>query len=316
MLSIDTRREMYNYLLSDRIKSIKNVDSNLQVYITEQIKELSKRLFYKTELYIGKSTLKRDNNYRIKRAKNYRARSNKLIYDVLQDLNICYDYIDEKDEKIIEEQLSKITYDKDNIDDIAETGSNDRKKLIRACKLFLQKKDFEFYAKDKYEEKYCIADDSWLCEQVLGKYSKKHYKSVMQSPFNPIKSIQPFASQLKPDIILWNTNSMFVLDVKVYSKILEKNQHGDLKYVGRDNRFQVNSYIGAVIVSGRKYSTKQYNQGIILHIVNKELYEESKEAHNTDLTIESNRPMKLWLIEDKGLDYIFDEYNRLIESII
>ena len=43
-------------------------------------------------------------------------------------------------------------------------------------------------------------------------------------------------------------------------------------------------------------------------------YEESKEANYTDLTIESNRPMKLWLIEDKGLDYILKEYNKLIEG--
>jgi len=40
------------------------------------------------------------------------------------------------------------------------------------------------------------------------------------------------------------------------------------------------------------------------------------ELQGADITIENDRPMKLWLIEDKGLDYIFREYDRLIENIL
>jgi hypothetical protein len=40
------------------------------------------------------------------------------------------------------------------------------------------------------------------------------------------------------------------------------------------------------------------------------------DLQGADITIENDRPMKLWLIEDKGLDYILNEYSKLLESII
>ena len=315
MISIETRKEMYEYLLSDKKQGGKSYDSDFQFFIKEVIKDLSKKLFLKTELYLRKSIILRDNNYRIIRNTTYKFKSNKLIYDVLKELHIDYDYIDSEDDtrskRIIEEQLSDVTYDE--CDEILESGSKDRIKLIRACKLYLNGKEIELVSNTKSDDKYNMAEESWLAETVLGKYSKElGIGAKSQSPFNA-RNNQPYAGQLKPDIIVYDKNNIIVIDCKVYKRIIEKNSKGTEKYISNNNRYQVNSYIGRCLDSD-KYSSKKYKNGIILHIADKELYERCQSADGTDLTIEYDRPIKLYIIEDKGLNYILSRYKEIIDN--
>ena len=157
----------------------------------------------------------------------------------MHELNIDYDYIQSTDEgekdsdtRILQKQLENIKYD--DYMNIVETGSNDRKKLIRACKMYKQHKEIELHAKNKYETEYNMGEESWLAEQVLGKYSNEQLdpelKARSQRAFNQ-RNNQKYEGQLRPDIIIWNKDNLIVIDVKVYKRIIEKNSHGTEKYI-------------------------------------------------------------------------------------
>ena len=185
------------------------------------------------------------------------------------------------------------------------------KKLIKSCILYYQHKEITEVSKGKSTEEYDIIKESWLAEQCLGKYSINDLDYRLKVKSQPkYYGGGKYAQVLKPDIQLYDKDNLLIIDVKVYKNI-HTYSHGQIKYGSNANRFQVNSYMG-------KCSNKYHRdnvQGVILHIVNSDIMNKYGELQGADITIENDRPMKLWLIEDKGLDYIFNEYNRLIESI-
>lgn len=306
VISIETQKEMYRYILSDKKTNIRNIDSNIQEFLRLTIKELAKKLYLRAELYIGKAQLQLDENNEIVRKKNYKCESNKLIYDTLHEIKNGTDFAN----KDIEKQLQEI--DIEDYEFIPESGTADRKKLIKSCILYYQHKEIIEVSKGKSTEEYDIVKESWLAEQCLGKYSIHELGLELKAKSQPkYYGGGKYAQVLKPDIQLYDKDNLVVIDVKVYKNI-HIYSHGQLKYGSNTNRFQVNSYIGKCL---DKYHRDNV-QGIILHIVNSDIMNKYGELQGADITIENDRHMKLWLIEDKGLDYILNEYSRLIQSIV
>ena len=316
VLTAETQYQMYDYILSGKLTDSKQAISNYSNFLVLEIKRLSKRLYHRAELYKGKSIINVGENGEFNSSKNYKCWSNIVIYKTLHDIKNITKY----DNNEIRSQLGN--YERCelcnicNIDSIKETGSRDKKRLIRACKLYQQHIDICKNAKDKDNGKYELTRESFLAEESLARFSKDNFANVYSQ--HQYREKEKYAQTIIPDIIIKNPDKLIVIDCKVYKKI-HTFSHGQLKYISNGNRFQVNSYIGRCLQDD--YDNKNIPvQGIILHIVNKETMEKYKELNGTDLTIESDRPMRLWLIEDKGgengLKYIFEEYKRLIENII
>lgn len=305
IISVDTQKEMYEYIISGKILRDNYIDSNLKIFITEQIKYLSKKLYLKTELYIGKMQLELDIDNKLIRKKNYKCKSNKLIFDILHQIESCNTFVTEE----IKKQISRL--DSINYKEVIESGSKDRKRLIRLCKLYIQNKEIELKTKGKSIEEYELAKESFLAETSLGIYSKDELNlgldAYVQKVFNTGKR---FAQQIKPDIILIGKEKALVIDVKVY-KDIEAEHYDKRVYCSNSNRFQLNSYIGKV--TKQLCKNKVTVQGIILHIVNKEIWDKCSDMQEADLTIEEDRPITLYMIQDKGLEYILNEYQKLVE---
>lgn len=305
VISVDTQKEMYKYIISGKILRDNYIDSNLKIFITEQIKYLSKKLYLRTELYIGKMQLELDANNKLLRKKNYKCKSNKLIFDILHKIESCNTFETEE----IRKQLNNL----DSVDyrDVTETGSKDRKRLIKLCKLYMQNKEIELRTKGETSEEYELAKESFLAETALGLYSENELNLGLETYVQKVFAARnKFAQQLKPDIILIGKDKVIVVDVKVYKDV--ETEHYDKRvYCSNNNRFQVNSYIGKVM---KQLCTDKIEvQGIILHIVNKEIWDRCSDMQEADLTIEEDRPITLYMIQDKGLEYIFKEYQKLVE---
>lgn len=306
VISIETQKEMYRYILSDKKTNIRNIDSNIQEFLRLTIKELAKKLYLRAELYIGKAQLQLDENNKIVRKKNYKCESNKLIYDTLHEIKNGTDFAN----RDIEKQLQEV--DIEDFEFIPESGTADRKKLVRSCILYYQHKEIIEVSRGKSTEEYDIVKESWLAEQCLGMYSIHELGIKLKAKSQPkYYGGGKYAQVLKPDIQLYDKDNLIVIDVKVYKNI-HIYSHGQLKYGSNANRFQVNSYIGKCLDKHHRDNV----QGVILHIVNSDTMNKYGELQGADITIENGRHMKLWLIEDKGLDYILNEYSRLIQSIV
>ena len=77
VISTDTKREMYVYLLSNgrlQIGRNHNTDSDLKEYLRDQIRQLSNSLHRRLELYICKSYIKIENEDII----NYETKINQI----------------------------------------------------------------------------------------------------------------------------------------------------------------------------------------------------------------------------------------------
>lgn len=306
VISIDTQKEMYEYILSGKILRDSYIDSNFQIFITEQIKYLSKKLYLRTELYIGKMQLELDENNKLRRKKNYKCNSNKLIFDILHQLENCNDFTTED----IKKQLSKL----DSVDyrDVIESGSKDRKRLVKLCKLYLQNKEIKLKTEAKSSEEYELEKECFLAETALGMYSTDeldlNIETYVQKSFSSGKK---FAQHIKPDIVFIGKDKALVIDIKVYTNV-ETKHYDTRSYISNNNRFQLNTYIGKVKKQLCKEGTEVY--GIILHIINKDVWNRSNDMQGADLTIEDDRPIRLFMIQDKGLPYILSEYDKIVKD--
>lgn len=320
VISTDTKREMYVYLLSNgrlQIGRNHNTDSDLKEYLRDQIRQLSNSLHRRLELYLCKSSIKIENGRAIIK-KKYECKSNKLVYDTLAELEGCNTFTGSDENIELGEYLKKM--DPINIEElwnIPENGSLDRKRLILACKLL---KDFnhhdkQFGNKARTDEvnSFQMDKDSYLAEKVIAKISEEAFGDIANVRSQErLLTGKDFAQIIKPDTTLRGKDWLIVVDVKVYSKLTVE----DGNYISNANRFQVNSYIGSML---DKYFSDAKNTkvlGIILHIVNGDLMDKHSEMHGCDLSLENNRKIKLYLIEDNGLNRILDEYTEIISKEI
>ena len=157
--------------------------------------------------------------------------------------------------------------------------------------------------------RYDLTKESFLAETSLALYSKTNFESVYSQ--HQYREKDKRVQTIIPDIIFESRNKLIVIDCKVYRRICTDSN----KYISNANRFQVNSYIGRCLQDD--YANKDIEvQGIILHIVNAETMEKYKGLNRLNITVEEKRPIKLILIEDKGLDYILQEYDKLIRELL
>ena len=309
ILSYVTQKEMYNYITSNKTTGVGYIDSNFSLFITNEIKNISKKLFFRSELYIGKIQISVDSDNRLVRIKNYKCKSNILILNTLHSIKNNTDFTNEE----IRKQIGNESID--NYDEVIESGSKLRRKLIKLCKLYFEHKEIELRNKSKSMEEYELAKESFLAEASLGLFTQNEVVNVTkvyrQKQF---RSEYKHAQVLKPDIIIIDNRLLIVIDTKVYKEIGIKN-HGKFEYCSNANRFQINSYIGKCL---DKLMGGNANKiiGIILHIVNEELMEKNHELQGTELTIEKARPIYLYMIQDKGLDYIFKCYNNILKEYL
>lgn len=307
IINSTVQHDMYRYLISDKSINVKIDNRSINDFIFYEIKLLAKKLFKRTELFICKASVERGENDRIVKKKNYKCISNKFIYDILKEIGTV---------KFISEEISKeldFCEDIDDFTNIAETGSKDRKKLIRLCKLYMDNKEI---IKDIQSDiEYEIANEAWLAEKVLYKYSadKTGLAYIVDRKNNLMQRRLLHAYAMKADIVLKRDNIIIVVDVKVYQKIGKKDKEHHL-YSYNDNRFQLNSYMGKCI---ERYGEQSIVYGIILHIVNTEIFDAEAVLQNAELTVEGKRPIEMFMINaDKGLEYIFSEYKHKIERIV
>ena len=164
--------------------------------------------------------------------------------------------------------------------------------------------------------------ESRLAELALHKYSK-YLKPFRVAP-KTVKNAEGFAQSLVTDIILESptANKSLIVDVKVYKDFIVKH-HDKSRYKSNENRFQMNSYIGAYLEKAAKKELNAEKElmvdGILLHIVSPEHWERLKQHNGLNgavLTIESKRPIHLYIIPDYGLDYIFTSYAKIIERYL
>lgn len=312
-ISSETQVAMYNYLLNDRISGNNFIDSNSQDFLINSIKLLAKKLNGRAELFIRKANLRMDEDT-LKMGSNYICSSNHLIYYVLNNIGGCSSLLKQLGEteqinKLLHSVFIKIPVEFEAVPE--SNSSTGRGKMIKLCKLYMSEKEMEITSKKKSEDKDFIAKESALAEKSLRKYSSELKNEIVVQP-NNIKSRLDNALALKSDIILNYGDRAVIIDIKVYSSISTRDD-GILFYKYNTNRYQVNSYIGAYL---NKNSTISKTSGLIIHIVNHELYEKNKELQGADLTIETDRPIRLFLIEDKGLDSIFVDYSKIVESTL
>ena len=136
--------------------------------------------------------------------------------------------------------------------------------------------------------------------------------NILIDPFisnNPSCTVP--VEQLKPDIIFIGKNKALVIDVKVYTNV-ETKHYDTRSYISNNNRFQLNTYIGKVKKQLCEEGIEVH--GIILHIVNDDIWCKSNDMQCADLTMEDDRPIKLFMIQDKGLPYILSEYDKIIKD--
>lgn len=335
IISKKTQLEMYKYIQQkSKINGVPMFDDD-QTLITQEILNTAKKLYRRTELYICRLSLKKDDN-RLVRLFDYRAKSNLLIYYVLHyRMNTnAYVYrgmfkIHSKDDNgaskddtrdcndlemftgISENEIESIIEDREHIE---ESGSADRKRLVRLCKYYLDKCDLT-NARDANMslQEAELLRECWLAEKALSIYTKDklkdtEYKVEIQKSF---KSKGEWGQNLKPDILISNKSKIFVIDVKVY-KDLTVNFWGTEKYCSNENRFQVNSYMGRVLQENRSENTECF--GVLLHVINSELNDKHGQMQGADLTVENDREIRLWLLLDKGLDRIFEEYSEMLNK--
>lgn len=307
IISIPTQKEMYSYILSNKTTGLEIADNKLDDIISMQIKELAKKQYSRSELYIGKIRISKDKKHKLKKDKNYKCKSNQLIYYVLDQFPESATFATDKVRKQLMLECPEDFWG------VSECGTKGRKKLLKLCKLYLDNRDIKFSAKHKSTEEYDLAKESFLAEAALGKYSEEVFGEKAKVFIQKVlKKSTPATHGLRSDIIMQFKNMTILIDVKVYSKVGEK-YYQKYVYSSNANRYQVNSYIGAFV---EKHIIKRRVVGVVLHIVDADLWEKNQELQGADLTIEPDRPIYLYMIQDKGMDYIFNEYSKLITEIV
>lgn len=326
IISAETQQEMYIYLAKQSLKNMYDVDSNLSEIINYQIKILAQKLFNRSELFVKKALWIYDEaEDKIKTTKEAAkdtakddtkdgitdgiiSKSNILIYDALDCIKGCKRFLINTNKV----EIKNIDYST-----VIETGSPDRVKLIKLCKKFMQRKDLSTKKNntaDTYEAR--IAELGTLADQTIGVYTeeiqKKYPKIKEVFVQKHLKSKHEFMQDLVPDIVIVTANKVYVIDVKVRKNIANENMYHPFAYAENSNRFQLNSYIGAY---KSIYPDKEI-EGILLHFANQELFDKNEMMHGKLASIESDRPIRVYLLEDRGLDNIFKDYRKIIEEII
>lgn len=310
IISVETQQEMYTYLAKQSLKNMYVVDSSLSEIIDYQIRVLAQKLYNRSELFVRKASfIYNEKDEKIETGHELYSLSNALIYNTLENIKGCKRFL--------------INTNKSDIHDIdystvIESGSPDRIKLIQLCKKFMQHKELSAKktsnTKDQFKVK--AAEVGTLADQTIGAYTleiQKEYNQIEEVFVQKhLKSEHKFMQDLVPDIVIVTSDKVYVIDVKVRKTIASVNEYHPFAYTENSNRFQVNSYIGMY----KSLYTNKAVEGILLHFADEELYNENEIMQGKEASIESDRPIHLYIIEDRGLDNIFADYRKIIESII
>ena len=298
-LSLQTQLDMYTYIQSGKISYFKIAEGNIQDFLINKIKEVTKLLMSNQSLFICKPLVCYEGD-NFKTIRDYNSSSNQLIYYTLANLNLFPNILNQYDITVSDNLPEDFNL-------VPESGTPARVQLIQLCKMYLQDKQLEQASKAKGSIDEKIDRESTLAEHTLHRYSRTNFKTLS----NRVKKAFGYAQALETDIIVQSKNKVIIIDVKVYSNFVIK-KHGELKYTYNSNRFQLNSYIGAL---RDKYKEKDFTvEGIILHLVSPELWEDTKDLQAANLTIESDRPIHLYIIPDHGLEYILSAYQKIIDN--
>ena len=310
IISAETQQEMYTYLAKQSLKNVCAVDSNLSEIIDYQIKVLAQKLYNRSELFVRKSLfIYKEEEEKIEAEHGLVSASNVLIYNTLEHIKGCKRFL-----------INTNKVDMHDIDysTVIESGSPDRIELIRLCKKFMQHKELSAKktsnTKDEFKVK--MAEEGTLTDRTIGMYTMEIQKEYpqMEEIFvqKHLKSEHKLMQDLVPDIVIVTSDKIYVIDVKVRKNIASANEHHPFAYAENSNRFQINSYMGAYKFL---YPNKAV-EGILLHFANEELYTKNEIMQGKTASIESDRPIHLYLIEDRGLDNIFTDYRKIIENIL
>lgn len=318
IISIKTQHDMYDYILSlDKIGIEKRPCDLPNDILKRKIKKIATKLDRQNKLFIKKAQVSKEiiedkathiKKQVLKMDKVYRYKSNYLIYDTLQDTGVCNALVVKHKSKI--QNHEPIKY----IEDIKESGSELRKTLIDLCIDYYNSIEYDIQSKSKSTEEYELKKACDLAEEAIAKYIKTEYFNnridIVVKHQKKFYSIYSHDGRLIPDIFIIDkiNKLILVIDVKVYSVIGSK-KGCRLIYDKNDNRFQINSYMGKIkqeleynnnFVKECNIKDKNgYNiKGILLHVVNKSLWEENKGMQGTELTIEYDRPIKLYMVKD------------------
>lgn len=306
IISIQTQKAMYDYILESKTMGEEITNRGLGDVISFMITELAKRLYLRSELYIGKIIIHKDSAYKLSKEKNYKCISNQLIYYVLTNIPKSVTYATDRIKKQLE-----LKYSEDFMK-VKENGTKERKKLLNLCKLYLANRDIEFVYKSKDKKEYSMAKEYFLAEATLGKYSKEIFDGIAKVyTQKTLKNGTATTLGLRSDIIIQFEDIVIIIDVKVYNKI-GVTYYNNYVYGSNENRFQLNSYLGAY---KDKYGNKDKVVGIVLHIVNQSLWDQNKQMQGSKLTIEDDRLIYLWMIQDNGLNYILEQYKEIITKV-
>lgn len=323
IINITTQIEMYKYILSDVTRGIKNIDNNTDDFISILIRDLAFKLFNRSSLYIGKINISKVVNTdfntkgykywykrrKLKKEKNYKCKSNQLIYYVLSDFPECEAYITDE----IQNQL--VLKCPEDFENVRETGTKARRKLIKLCKQYLMDKDMELVAKTKSTERYNLAKEDKLAEAAIGKY----YEELLGHEYNvktqmELKKASGFLQGLHSDVVIRSARGKsIIIDVKVYNVVGQKSKHGKFVYSSNANRYQVNSYIGAF---KNKFGIFKDVTGVLLHVVDDELWNENKELQGIDVSIEDSRPIYLYMVKATDWENMKMDCEHIIKEVL
>lgn len=300
VISSSTQVEMYNYLAENKESNIREIDNDSNDLISNSIKILATKLSRLSTLFVS-TTIIRNDGKRALITKNFKAETNHLIYYVLYNIGGCEAILKEVGKnKALTDNFKELPIDYSNLKDI---GNKLRNKLINLCKLYLDNKEYGLAAKDKTDDKGFLVKESWLAEAVLHKYTGELGYKLLD---NNIRARTEATMGLRTDILIEHPLKYIIGDIKIYSNLITKTG----VYAINENINQVNTYVG---VCKNKYSA-DIVEGIIIHIVSSEQYEKCKHLSGLEIGFENTRSIKIYIIEDKGLDYIFSEYKKIIED--
>lgn len=324
VIRIETQHKMYKYILSDSKIGIEDRPKDfVEGLLKHKIKSTASKLDRQNKLFIKKAEVYREitedkltgaKKQVLKIHKNYRYKSNYLIFDTLESIGICNNLVVKHRRKI--QKHSKLN----DIDGIKESGSDLRKKLIRLCKNYMNGIELGIESKMKSNEHCELQKEYTLAEEAIGKFIKDEYfkdsVNIVVEYQGRFKGKYGHDGDIIPDIFIIdkNNNKILVIDVKVYSTVGKPNKKRT--YEKNSNRFQINSYMGKIkqeFNEGIDYDIK----GVLLHVVSDELWEENKSLQYTELTIEEDRPIMLYMVRDTGIDglsNIFKEVRCMLDN--
>lgn len=298
VLTPKTQIEMYEYLSNKGTSGVISVDSDSNEFLTSAIKKLATKVNRVCNLF-NRQALIKDGKMEL----DYNSDSNHLIYYVLNNIGGCAMLL--KEINTYKKAINNFKKIPKDIKYVRDTNNKLRDRLINLCKLYLDNQEYEIASKKKCTDIEFISKESWLAEKCLHTYSKKHFAIFG----NLLRHRTAISYALRSDIVIEGAVKTIIVDVKVYSNIVSKD---DKLYISNNNKNQINSYIGAYL---SKTNHKNNNvEGIVLHIVSSEQYEKAKHLNGGDLSVEDDRKLSLYIIEDKGLNYILDTYKEIIET--